>query len=194
MIETIKLCRKSNKVSTVLLEVLYNLTKFFMFSKNINKPSFILIAVAVFLLDQGSKFLAKKYILANTTYSIIPNIIELFLVENKGISYGFFANLSGALRILLVNILPLLIIFVIICYIFLNWQKIQKNPRIGWALILGGGSGNLLDRIFLGGVTDFMHFRFFEISFFVNNLADDFITIGFIFLIAKGCILLEEQL
>ncbi len=156
-----------------------------MFSKNINKSGFIFFAIAIFFVDQGSKFLARKYLLANKIYTLIPNFIELVLVKNRGISYGFLANLNDPLRVLLVNILPLLIILVVIYYIFLNWKKIQKNYKIGWALILGGGSGNLLDRLFLGGVTDFMHFRLFEFSFFVNNLADDFITIGFIFLVAK---------
>ena len=156
-----------------------------MHSKNFSKISFILFIFAIFLVDQGSKFLAKKYLLANNVYTLIPNFIELILIENKGISYGLLANLNDSLRIPLVHVLPLLLVLGITCYIFLNWKKIEKNHRIGWALILGGGVGNLWDRFFFNGVTDFMHFRFFEFSFFVNNFADDFISLGIIFLIAK---------
>ena len=156
-----------------------------MHSKNFSKINFILFIFAIFLVDQGSKFLAKKHLLANNVYTLIPNFIELILIENRGISYGFLANLKDSLRIPIVNVLPLLVILIILCYIFLNWQKIHKNYKKGWVLILGGGFGNLWDRFFLGGVTDFMHFRFFEFSFFVNNLADDFIFIGFVFLITK---------
>ena len=65
------------------------------------------------------------------------------------------------------------------------WKEIDFNSRIGLIFVIPGATGNLVDRFFYGYVTDFIHFRWYETSFFVNNLADCFISIGVIFFILQ---------
>ena len=96
-----------------------------------------------------------------------------------------FSNLDDNIRIPLLTIFPITITLFLLLFVFLNWQKINFSAKLGWTMIIGGALGNICDRLFLQSVTDFMHFRFFNTSFFINNLADDFISIGIVFLLAK---------
>lgn len=149
------------------------------------KLLFVKLIIGSFLIDQLTKFLARTYLNPNEIVPLIPNLLDLILIQNKGVSYGFLANLTEQIRLPLLTILPILIIIVINIFVILNWKKIDFLAKLGWAIIVGGALGNVFDRIILKSVTDFMHFRFFETSFFINNLADDFISIGLVFVIIK---------
>lgn len=69
-------------------------------------------------------------------------------------------------------------IFVLIVFIFLWLMKLKKKGRLAIAFIIAGAGGNLLDRIFKGGVIDFIDLKIWPIF----NLADIFITVGAILL------------
>jgi signal peptidase II len=63
------------------------------------------------------------------------------------------------------------------------WNELDFYTRYGLVCVLPGAAGNLIDRAIYGYVTDFFHFRWYETSFFVNNLADCFISLGVVFFI-----------
>jgi signal peptidase II len=63
-------------------------------------------------------------------------------------------------------------------YLYFKLAAEEAWAQLGLALVIPGAIGNLLDRAIYGQVTDFLHFRWGEISFFVNNLADCFISFG----------------
>lgn len=78
------------------------------------------------------------------------------------------------------------IIIGLLIYIYKNWPTISTLERWGFALIISGALGNFWDRAVRQQVTDYMYFHFYDTGFFVNNLADDLISIGFVFLVYKS--------
>lgn len=135
------------------------------------------------LLDQMTKALVKKYFDASTFIEIIPDFIHLTHQQNKGVSFSFLGDLPDVWRVPLLVGVSALVILGIILYLYKNWDQVNQLEKWGFALILGGALGNLWDRAVYQSVTDFMYFHFKETGFFVNNLADDQISIGFVLLL-----------
>ena len=133
-----------------------------------NKIKLMLLLVVVFLLiDQLSKILVLNF------NDISFGILKIEVVYNTGIAFGMGAsNLYNA-------ILVFLVICVIVNFAYNQRDKLNNKPIIVLSMIISGGVGNLIDRIFRGGVLDFIKIANFPIF----NLADSFIVIGWILLI-----------
>jgi signal peptidase II len=99
-------------------------------------------------------------------------ILTLYRVENTGIAFSF---LSG-------GGLPLMALTLVIAAVVVGfWVRANDGGKIaaaGFALIVGGAVGNLIDRVRLGSVVDFLLLHFGERTLFVFNLADAALTIG----------------
>lgn len=133
------------------------------------------IYVVVLIIDQLSKFMVDSVLLSNKII-VIPNILEIFSVHNFGAAWGI---LSGHLNILIIfSLIGLLLIF---RYIKLFKSNLRNN--ISFGLILGGITGNLIDRLFLEYVRDFISVKIINYNFPVFNVADMMIVIGVILLI-----------
>ncbi len=139
------------------------------------RPSrkFLIIAFAVVLLDQGSKYLVKTFLPPGTMLELIPGLFSLVHVNNTGVAFGLWANHSQTLRYLLsgVNLWAVLILF---------WlaRKGTDKTALACGLIAGGALGNLIDRIRQGHVLDFLDFHWGPYHWPAFNLADSAITIG----------------
>ncbi|MBU3959003.1 MAG: signal peptidase II [Candidatus Omnitrophica bacterium] len=133
-------------------------------------PIFILL---VLFLDQLSKFLATKKLILNKSLPVLKGIFHLTLVHNRGAAFG-----------ILKDQIPLFIfisLFAVALAVFkLNKSRYKKFSiyNVSLSLILAGALGNLIDRLFLGYVVDFLDFRIWP----VFNIADSAITIGAILL------------
>lgn len=130
----------------------------------------VLIAVA----DQIIKYFVKTGLKPIGTATAIPGILNLTYVENRGVAFGMFKDMRW-----LFVALTSAMIFVIIFYMF------KKRPQsklfyICAGLIIGGGIGNLIDRVLYGYVIDYLSLSFFPP---VCNFADYCITIGVIILV-----------
>lgn len=101
---------------------------------------------------------------------LIPNALEFYYSENTGAGWGM---LKGKTTLLIV--LTALCMVAIVAYLAMN-KKDNKAFRLGMVFVLAGGLGNLIDRICLNYVRDFVSFKL--INFPIFNLADSFITIG----------------
>jgi signal peptidase II len=132
------------------------------------------IIAAAFALDQISKYFIKKSIEMYEKIRIIDDFLYITYVENDGAAWSL---LKGA-RWFFVSITILLIIAI---YIYMK-RNDNKLLRIAAALIIGGGLGNLLDRIIYGRVVDFIDMYFFGYDYPVYNLSDSFTVIGTILL------------
>ncbi len=130
---------------------------------------FIVITVLV-LLDQVIKFLADRILSQYETLAVIPSVLHLTFVKNYGAAFGILQNQ----RIFLLLITLAILIF-IIWYFF---RSNINNNLFFWSVILivSGGVGNLIDRLFRGYVIDYIDFRL--INFSVFNLADSYVFIG----------------
>ena len=133
----------------------------------------VLCGALVMVFDQYTKHLiAANYVLGGKGKVLIPGLIDIIYVRNDGGAWGM---LGGSTWLLL----SLTVVIMLVC-IALLLKYGAKNKFMFWAilLIISGGLGNMIDRIFRGGyVVDFLHFTFWD-SFPVFNVADCAIVIG----------------
>ncbi len=144
-----------------------------------------IIMLVLFAFDLFSKIWVRNNLPLYEAREIIVNYIDLLHVQNRGISFSFFSDLKDSIRIPFLVGVSLLAVVFMIYYQTRYWKELDFFTRWGLVFILPGAAGNLVDRFFLGFVTDFIHFKWHSISFFVNNLADCFISFGVIFFIVQ---------
>lgn len=127
--------------------------------------------------DQVSKIIVRDKIQYAETISIIKNRFILTKVENTGAFLSAGDNLPYAFRFILLSILPVIVLGYGLFYLFFK-RDLPKIMQLGLCFLLGGGIGNIIDRLLYGSVTDFLHldFGFFRTGIF--NLADVSIMIG----------------
>ena len=135
---------------------------------------FYLTGAIILIADQVSKYFANKTLPENSSIKLIPNLLYITHVRNSGAAFGMFQN--GTTIFAVISIIA--VILIIILRIKINLNSAFYHLSLGF--ILGGAMGNLVDRLFVKEVTDFIHVDFFA----VFNIADSFIVIGF------GCIIL----
>lgn len=136
-----------------------------------------ILAIAVGLLvlgaDQYTKYLiASSVTLGGEGKVLIPKLIDIIYVKNDGGAWGMLSGYTWLL-------VSLTLVIMLVCVALLLKYGL-KNKLMFWAiaLVLFGGVGNMLDRIFRGGyVVDFLHFTFWK-SFPVFNVADCAIVVG----------------
>ena len=143
----------------------------------------ILVIVFTFLFDRISKIKIINYQL-NDNQIYINDFINLDLVWNIGIGFGFFSTNSNLIYNSLTAIIGGVMIFLI--YLIVKSTLIDK---ILFSLILGGALGNFYDRIMYFAVPDFIDIHFKNFHWFTFNFADVFISIGVISLITKDLFL-----
>jgi len=129
-----------------------------------------IISVLIALLDQASKYLVRTQV--GNPLNLIDGILEIRITQNTGAGFSIFQGNNAVLIIITI------IILVAFAYYY---KKIPDERRytIPVALILGGGIGNLTDRLFFGHVIDFIDFKIWP----VFNIADSAITVGAVVLI-----------
>ena len=131
---------------------------------------FLVSGIAVLMLDQISKYLVVTRIPEGASRELIRNFLYIVNVKNTGAAFGIFQGYTNILTI----ISFVAIVLIIVLKIILNLDYGFYNVVLGF--ILGGAMGNLVDRFFVGEVTDFISFTIFPPVF---NVADSFLVIGF---------------
>jgi len=132
-----------------------------------------LIALLIIFFDQLTKFFIIKNFNLNQSLAIINKVFHLTFVKNTGAGFGI---LKGQ------NILLIFISIIVIGLILYYLDRIKENEfllQILIGFVIGGTVGNLIDRVRVGYVIDFLDFRIWP----VFNIADSFITVGIIGLI-----------
>lgn len=137
---------------------------------------YIVLGLAVFVavIDQVLKYLVVNFLDKTNPTEIIPNLFSLTYVENKGAAFGMLADARW------IFITFTIVITAFLIYILFKKRITNKLFLTSVVLIIGGGIGNLIDRIFLGYVVDFLSISFFPP---VCNFADYCITIGAVLLV-----------
>lgn len=131
-------------------------------------------AALVVVLDAAAKVWARNTLHLGESRPFIPGLLQFTLTTNTGGAFGI-ASGSGALMILL----P-----VTICSALIYWvwrrerssQPLTRLEQVGFGMLIGGAVGNIIDRVTVGKVTDFLEFTF--INFPVFNVADALIDVG----------------
>ena len=148
----------------------------------------ILFASAIMVLaDQISKTVVRSTMTLYESITVIPGFFHLTYITNDGMAFG----INFPFGIYIFSIIS--IIFTVILFYYL-WTIRQETIfiRSGVAMILAGAIGNLIDRLFLGEVVDFLDFMIGDVHWYVFNLADSFVTIG-MGIILYDSIILEKK-
>ena len=130
-----------------------------------------IIVVVAIAFDQISKYFVVQN-MYNSSMEFIPGFQGFRYCENTGAAFSFFDDGTVILTILSI------VLFVALVYFMIKVRK-ENGPwqiNASIALIAGGAVGNLIDRLFLGYVVDFLEFQFMDFAIF--NVADCFICIG----------------
>ena len=142
----------------------------------------IWLSLAVVFLDRATKAWIESQTTDSWRHEVVHNFIYLVHSRNPGIAFSIFASSSSpALRFLL--ILGALIIIGVIAWLLVASSNLSALSAAGLALLLGGATGNLTDRILHGAVTDFLEVFLGSYRWPAFNVADSAITIGAILLI-----------
>ena len=137
-----------------------------------NKKYIIIIfGIAILLIDELTNALVIEQNLI-----VIPNIINITYTENTGMAFGIGQN-----NLFFIIIINIIVLGIIIKLIKEKQEQIDLKILTSLILILSGGIGNLIDRIFRGYVVDFIDINFMSFPNF--NIADISITVGILILI-----------
>ncbi|WP_431694394.1 signal peptidase II [Rhizobium giardinii] len=144
-------------------------------------PILILVVVAI-LFDQAIKAAVEMWLPFQQAVPVIP-MLALYRTYNYGVAFSMLSGMEGwfivTMRLL------------VVAFVLWLWRRTSKDrffAHLGYAMIIAGALGNLVDRLIFGYVIDYVLFHTATWSFAVFNLADSFITIG------AGAIILDEIL
>jgi signal peptidase II len=151
----------------------------------------VLLAVSalVLVLDQATKIYIDRNMPLHGSITVIRQFFNITYLRNKGAAFGILANSSYRLPFfILVSAVAVCVIVVVISRL----REDQKLSAVSLSLILSGALGNLIDRIRLGEVIDFLYFHWYEHYWPAFNIADSAICVG-VFLLAIEMYLDERR-
>ena len=144
----------------------------------------LLFAALLVVIDQASKFWVARA--APLNGEGVPLILgfDLTYTRNNGAAFGTLRNLEiplGPITLdgtLMLGLLSAAVALVLVIYLLRNGRNLATLPSVALVLILAGAVGNMLDRLRLGYVVDFLHFQVGNFDFPVFNVADSCVVIG----------------
>ncbi|MGD0624641.1 MAG: signal peptidase II [Thermodesulfobacteriota bacterium] len=142
----------------------------------------LIIGLTVLILDQITKALVHNLMHLHQSIEIVPNFVHLTYLRNTGAAFGFLAGDRSALKtvfFLLVSGVAIGCIF----YLLRNLRPGRNAETLSLSFILGGAVGNLIDRLRMGEVIDFMDLHWHHVHWPAFNVADSAITVGVILLL-----------
>ncbi len=155
-----------------------------------------LISGSVLVLDQITKIVVDKSMTLHQSVEILPNFAHLTYLRNTGAAFGFLAGRNSSLRIAFFGLISVVAIGCI-TYLLRSLGPRQKTLLVSLSLILGGAVGNLIDRLRLGEVIDFVDLHWYHYHWPAFNVADSAISIGvvvlFVQMLRKGSLTFGEK-
>jgi len=140
----------------------------------------LLLSAIVVLLDQLTKgYISRRY--GEFEFTTVLPVLDITRMHNVGAAFSFLADASGWQRWLFIA-LAVGVSIAIVVWLF-RMPRSKVLLAAGLSLVLGGAIGNVIDRIRLGYVVDFIHFHWDRAYFPAFNVADSAITVGAAFLL-----------
>lgn len=140
----------------------------------------LMLSFLVIALDQISKLWAVANLSNGETIKLLP-ILDFSLTFNTGAAFGFLSQAGGWQKLFFIAIA--LFVSIALIWAMKTAKTDEKQVVIAYALIIGGAIGNLIDRVRIEKVVDFIHFYYQNWHFPYFNIADIAITIGAILMI-----------
>lgn len=148
--------------------------------------AWLLLSALVVVVDQVSKAAITRHFGEFEFISVLP-VLDITLLHNVGAAFSFLASASGWQRWLFIG-LAVSVSVAITVWLCRLPRGAHALLAAGLALVMGGALGNVIDRIRLGYVVDFIHFHWDRAYFPAFNVADSAITVG------AACLLLDALL
>ena len=148
-----------------------------------------LITAGVVALDQITKFFVRLNMQPGETHTLIPYVVQLTYSENTGASFGMLKDARWVF--MLFSTVAIVAIIALFIWEYRRPAELRRGKLavVAFSFILGGGIGNMIDRLFVtnaageNAVTDMFELLFMNFAIF--NVADCFVVIGCIFIIVK---------
>lgn len=144
---------------------------------------YVVVAVAAFVADRITKLLVQDRIEVGERIELVGTLLELRHVHNRGIAFGLF---SGAGSIVVAGTL---IVGILLFVFLLRVEPEDRLTILGGAFITGGALGNLVDRVQLGYVVDFIHLP----NWPTFNVADIWITVGVVLVLLAQLVAIRRE-
>ena len=151
---------------------------------------FALITIFGIIIDQITKIAVDRSMQLFDSIPIVEHFFHLTYVRNRGAAFSFLSNASWRLPFFIsISIIAAIVILVA----FQKMRDDQKLAHISLAMIFSGAVGNLIDRVRLGEVIDFLDVHWYRHHWPAFNVADSLICVG-VFLLAVDMLLEEKRL
>ena len=150
---------------------------------NVLFRNFILLVILCSNLacDQLSKNIARDELRYDEQIKLLGDRLTLVKVENTGAFLSFGDSMPEGLRFLFLTLLPIVVLAAGVYYLFSN-KYLPNTYAVGLCFVIGGGAGNVYDRLLHGSVTDFLHLDLGLFQTGVFNFADVSIMLGMVLL------------
>ena len=139
----------------------------------VKKMIWLIIAVSVIVIDQITKIIVHHFMELGQEIPLIPKVLSLKYVTNTGAAFSMFSNRTGLLSLFTMIILTAVIVLLV------KFKPESPVLLAAAGLIIGGGFGNLIDRVFRREVIDFIDFKaIYFICPAIFNIADTCVVVG----------------
>lgn len=151
---------------------------------------FLLVSALAALADQYTKRLALQYLSPDGPTEVLP-FMNLVIAFNRGAAFGFLNEESGWQLFLFISIALVVLVYLVVHI----WQEAYRSVLsvLAYAFIAGGAVGNLIDRVNMGYVVDFVDLHIAGWHFWVFNLADCALSIGVALLLLSVLIEIKQR-
>ena len=147
---------------------------------------------AVLVLDRLTKWIIETHMsFVEEPYKVIPGFFDIVRSENSGVAFGLFSDSTSQWRTLALVFVSLAAVIAVSALLW-RPERLDRLSRWGFALILGGAAGNVVDRILYGRVTDFLLLYVRDYQWPAFNVADSAIVAGSV-LLALGLLRPKQE-
>ena len=146
------------------------------------RPFELWLMVVVVALDQATKALVRARMPLQSTVEVIPDVLNFTHIRNTGAAFGVLNAVDFPYKTALLTGVAVIALATIGMYAA-SLGRDQVLARFGLALVVGGAGGNLIDRVAIGSVVDFVDVYWRDYHFWAFNVADSAITVGVVVVI-----------
>ena len=141
----------------------------------------LIVGISMLVLDQFTKYLIDTFVGFDSVINVVSlyDFFRIINIRNTGVAFSIFQG-----RNTLLSIFVFLFLSGLSLWLYKNWNKFNKLQQYSFCLIVAGGLGNFVDRLFRGAVVDFLDFGIASLRFPAFNIADSCISVAVCLILA----------
>ncbi|MCA6071078.1 MAG: signal peptidase II [Endomicrobium sp.] len=150
----------------------------------------LIVGINMLVLDQLTKYLVDRFVSFGDAVNVVSpyDFFSITNIRNTGTAFSIFQG-----RNTLFSIFISLLLSGLSLWLYKNWNKLSKLQQYSFCLIVAGGLGNLIDRLFRGAVVDFLDFGITSLRWPAFNIADSCISVAVWFILADMLIKKKQR-